>query len=97
MGTYISLINWTDQGIRNFKETAQRATAARDLAGQLGGEMKAIYWTLGSYDIVVIAEFPDDETGTAYQLAIGSQGNIRTTTMRAFGEDEIEGILEKST
>lgn len=96
MGTYISLINWTDQGIRNFKETAQRAAAAKDLATQMGGEMKAIYWTLGSYDIVVLAEFPDDETGTAYQLAIGSQGNIRTTTLRAFGEDEITRILEKS-
>jgi uncharacterized protein with GYD domain len=96
MGTYISLINWTDQGIRNIKETAQRSAAAKDLAARMGGELKAIYWTLGSCDIVVISEFPDDETGTAYLLAIGSQGNIRTTTLRAFGEDEIERILEMS-
>lgn len=95
MAIYISLINWTDQGIRNFRETAQRAAAAKDLAARMGGQMKAIYWTLGGYDIVAIAEFPDDETGTAYQLTIGSQGNLRTTTMRAFGEDEIEAILGK--
>jgi uncharacterized protein with GYD domain len=97
MGTYISLINWTDQGIRSFKETAKRAAMARDLAGRMGGEMKSIYWTLGACDMVVVADFPDDETGTAFLLAIGSQGNTRTSTMRAFGEHEIQAILEKTT
>jgi uncharacterized protein with GYD domain len=95
MATYVSLIGFTDQGIRNVKDTVQRAAAAKELATRMGGEMKALYWTLGGYDIVVISEFPDDETGTAYLLAIGSEGNIRTTTMRAFGEDEIQGILAK--
>lgn len=95
MPTFISLVNWTDQGVRNFRDTASRAAAARDLTARMGGEMREIYWTVGPYDIVVVADFPDEETGTAFLLALGSQGNIRTTTMRAFNSEEIQGILGK--
>jgi uncharacterized protein with GYD domain len=95
MPTYVSLINWTDQGIRNAKQTTERAKAAGELAARLGGEMKDIFWTVGPYDIVAISEFPDDETGTAFLLAIGGQGNVRTTTLRAYGADEMSGILAK--
>jgi uncharacterized protein with GYD domain len=93
MPTYISLINWTDQGIRTSGETTQRASAASQLATQMGGALRGIYWTVGSYDIVTISEFPDDEAGTAFLLALGAQGNVRTTTMRAYTADEITGIL----
>jgi uncharacterized protein with GYD domain len=96
MATYVSLVSWTDQGIRNFKDTMARATAAKDLATRMGGEMKELYWTLGPYDIVIVAEFPDDETGTAYLLAIGALGSVRTTTMRAFGQDQIQAIVAKA-
>ncbi len=95
MPTYISLVNWTDQGIRGFKDTLDRAQAANDLAQQLGGTLKEVYWTVGPYDVVAIAEFPDDETGTAFVIALGSQGNVRTTTLRAFNRDEMTRVLAK--
>jgi uncharacterized protein with GYD domain len=95
MPTYISLINWTDQGIRAGKETLDRASAAAAAAESMGGKLKDIYWTVGEYDIVTVAEFPDDATGTAFLLALGSQGNIRSNTLRAFNRDEVAQILEK--
>jgi uncharacterized protein with GYD domain len=96
MPTYISLINWTDQGIRNFRDTVDRAEAGRQLAGTFGGSLKDIYWTIGPYDIVVVSEAPDDETATAFALALASQGNVRTTTMRAFDAGEMAGIVAKA-
>jgi uncharacterized protein with GYD domain len=95
MPTYISLINWTDQGISSFKETVARAKAAEELAQRMGGSITAIYWTVGAYDIVSIGEFPDDETGTAFLLALGSGGNLRTATLRAYNADEMTGIIGK--
>ncbi|SDT17981.1 GYD domain-containing protein [Jiangella sp. DSM 45060] len=95
MPTFVSLINWTDQGVRQSKESLDRAKAAGDLAERMGGNLKDVYWTVGPYDIVSIAEFPDDESGTAFALAIAAQGNIRTTTLRAFDADEMRGILGK--
>lgn len=95
MPTYISLINWTDQGVRNFKETVDRAKAATELAERMGGNLKDVYWTVGPYDIVSVADFPDDETGTAFLLALGSQGNIRTATLRAYTAEQITGIMGK--
>jgi uncharacterized protein with GYD domain len=95
MATYISLINWTDQGIRSYKETVERAKAATALAERMGGTLKDVYWTVGEYDIVSIAEFPDDETGTAFLLAIGAQANIRTNTLRAHTADQMTEIIGK--
>lgn len=95
MGTYISLVNWTEQGVSHFKDTAKRAEQARETARNMGGEMVDIYWTIGPYDIVVVSRFPDDETATAYLLALSSQGNIRTTSMRAFNDDEIRRVIGK--
>jgi uncharacterized protein with GYD domain len=95
MPRYISLINWTDQGIRNFKDTVDRSNAAIGLAQKMGGKIEANYWTIGPYDLVSIAEFPDDETGMAFLLAVGSQGNFRTTTLRAFNADEITSVIGK--
>jgi uncharacterized protein with GYD domain len=96
MPTYISLINWTEKGIGNYKDTLDRSKAAEDAAVALGGSFKEIYWTVGPYDVVSIAEFPDDETATAFLLKLGSQGSIRTTTMRAFSSDEMARVLEKA-
>jgi len=95
MVTLISLINWTDQGVRNFKQTTERAQAAMTVAEGLGGRITNIWWTVGPYDIVTVAEFSDDETGTAFLLALGAQGNIRTTTLRAFDTDQIQAIIGK--
>jgi uncharacterized protein with GYD domain len=96
MPTYISLINYTDQGIRTVKDTLGRSDAAQQLASSMGGSLNAIYWTLGSYDLVAVSEAPDDETATAFALALGSQGNVRTTTLRAFDADAMRGILAKT-
>lgn len=95
MPTYISLIRWTEQGVRSVKETVERARQAEELARRMGGSQPMIYWTLGGYDIVLVGELPDDETVTAYALAVASQGNIRTETMRAFSAEEMQRVLQK--
>ena len=96
MATYITLASFTDQGIRNFKDTPKRAQAFRDLVEQMGGNVKDIYWTMGGYDIVAITEAPDDETATATSIKVSSLGNVRTTTLRAFDMEEIETIIQKA-
>ncbi len=95
MATYISLINWTDRGIENFRESPQRTESAAAAAQQVGAELRETYWTVGPYDLVAVVEAPDDETMAAFGLAVGSQGNVRTTTLRAFTRQEFEGIIEK--
>ena len=95
MARYVSLINWTDLGVKNFKETTKRAEDAAALAAKMGGKL-TVYWTIGSYDIVTLSEFPDDETATAFLLRVGSLGNIRTQTLRAFDAQEMSGIISKT-
>jgi uncharacterized protein with GYD domain len=96
MPTYISLINWTDQGIQALKESPARADATAELAASLGGKLVRLYWTVGPYDLVGILEAPDEETATAMQLTVGSRGAVRTTTLRAFDREEIEKIIAKT-
>jgi uncharacterized protein with GYD domain len=95
MATYIMLLNWTDQGIRNVKDTTKRATQASEMSAKMGVKMKEIYWTVGQYDVVATYEAPDDATMTALALAVGAQGNVRTTTLRAFSKEEMSKILGK--
>ena len=94
MPTYVSLLNFTDQGIRTVKETIQRADRAAELAQQQGGSLQ-VYWTVGPYDLVAILEAPDDETATAFLLGVASQGNIRSTTLRAYDRDQMSGIIQR--
>lgn len=96
MARYVLLINWTDQGVRKFRDSLDRADAASKLFESLGGAMVDIYWTLGQYDIVAITDFPDDETATSALLGVAEGGNIRTTTMRAFDREGVRGIIEKA-
>jgi len=95
MATYIVLTNFTDQGIRTIQETTKRADAVKEMAKKFGVTAKEFFWTLGSYDVVAIFEAPDDASVTAFGLAIGATGNIRTQTMRAFSRDDMDGILAK--
>ena len=95
MAKYVVLLNWTDQGIRNVKETTQRAAQVRQMLEQMGGRMDTIYWTQGRYDLVAVVEAPDDETATAMLLRAGMQGAVRTETLRAFDEAEMGRILGK--
>jgi uncharacterized protein with GYD domain len=92
MPTYVVLLNFTDQGIRTVKETIQRADSAAELAQQNGGSLQ-VYWTVGPYDLVGILEAPDDESATAFLLEVGTRGNVRTTTLRAYDREQMSSIL----
>ena len=97
MPNYITLINWTDQGIKAYANTLDRAEAAAEqLATKFGGNLKQIYWTMGAYDLVSVLEAPDDESATAYALALSSLGNVRTTTLRAYDAAEMREIINKA-
>lgn len=95
MAKYVSLLSWTEKGVKEYRETVDRADGAKKVAADMGGSLE-IYWTLGSYDVVAISEFPDDETATAFLLKVGSLGNVRSTTMRAFDSNEVERIIAKT-
>jgi uncharacterized protein with GYD domain len=92
MPTYISMLRYTQQGISSAKNAPARIDAAREAYKKAGGELKAIYLTMGQYDLVAIAEMPNDEAVARMALALGMQGNIRTETMRAFTETEFKKI-----
>lgn len=93
MPTFISFLNWTDQGIRNVKEAPQRAEAAKALLKKMGGEVKEIYITSGDRDIVFVAEVPDGDVMAKFALAVAAQGNVRTRTVRAWTEGEFAKIV----
>jgi len=95
MATYIVLGSFTDQGVRNVKDTTKRAEALRDLGKKFGVTVKDVYWTLGQYDVATVLEAPDDAAITALGLTLGALGNIRTQTLRAFSADEMGKILTK--
>jgi uncharacterized protein with GYD domain len=96
MPTYITLIRFTEQGARDFRDTTNRAAAFRDAAAGGGVTVRDVFWTLGSYDGVLVVDAPDEETVTAAMLALSALGNVRTQTMRAFGESEISAIVERT-
>lgn len=93
MPTYIQLIDLTEQGVENIEESPDRIEEAKDLIESMGGEFKEIYLTLGRFDAVGIAEFPDDETYTKFTLAINREGNGTTETLKAFPFDEYRDIV----
>jgi uncharacterized protein with GYD domain len=93
MPTYIAMLRYTQQGISSAKNAPARIEAAREAYKKAGGELKAIYLTMGQYDLVAIAEMPNDEAVARMALALGMQGNIRTETMRAFTETEFKKIV----
>ena len=95
MATYVVLATFTDQGIRNVKQTTQRAAAAREAAQRLGVNMREIYWTLGQYDVVTLVEAPDETSLAAFGLSLASAGNVKFETLRAFNRDEMEKVLAK--
>ena len=95
MPTYVALLRWTDQGIRNVTETTDRAEQAGQLAERMGGRLVTLVWTQGAYDLVAIVEMPDDETMAAFVLASGVRGGVRSETLRAFSAEEMQGILQK--
>ncbi len=96
MPIYVSLINWTEQGIKDFENTTTRAEDFSRLIESAGGKVRELLWTVGAYDIVAVIEFPDEETGVATLLHLGHAGNVRTNTLRAFDSSEMRGILRRA-
>ena len=96
MARYLVLINWTDQGVKTFKDTVDRWEQAGAVGEQVGLKWEQAYWTIGPYDIVATVSAPDDETLTAGLLKVAGGGNIRTTTMRAFSADEMRSVIERT-
>ena len=88
MATYITLLNWTEQGVKNVKGIPERVLAARQALENIGGRLHGYRLTLGAYDAVVTVEAPDDEAYAKFALNIAAQGNARTTTLKAFTEEE---------
>ena len=95
MAHYVILASFTDQGIRSIKETTARAKKFRDAAKQMGANIREIFWTLGSYDVVVTLEAPDDETVASLMMKVGAIGNLKSQTLRAFNEKEIETLTSR--
>jgi len=93
MATYIMLFQFTQQGIQNIKESPTRVEAAKKAFRAIGAEVKEFYLVMGRYDTVFVLEAPDDDTAAKAALAIGSLGNVRTETLRAFTEDEYKRII----
>ncbi len=94
MPTYIALMNWTDQGIRNIKDMPKRAENAKALARKLGGKID-IHYTMGEYDAVAILEMPSDEAYNQFALTTAMLGNIRTKTLKAWSVEEMKKLLNQ--
>ena len=95
MVTYIVLAKFTDQGIRNAKESPKRADAFKQLAKTFGVTVKNIFWTQGRYDTVTIVEAPDESSAMSLSLSLGALGNIRTESLRAFSAADMAAIVGK--
>ena len=95
MPTYVSLLNFTDQGIRTVRDTLERMENAAGVAEKHGARLVQNYWTVGSHDAVIVLEAPDDESVTAFLLETGSWGNVRTSTLRAYNREEMAGIIQR--
>jgi len=93
MPSYLHLVSWTDQGIRNAKDSPQRLDAVKQGAEAAGGRVIFFYLTMGQYDMALLTELPNDEAAARLALIVGSQGNVRTTTLKAFTEDEYRNII----
>lgn len=94
MATYISTLKFTAKGAQNIGESPKRAAAFTAAAKKLRVKVIHLYWTLGEFDGVILFEAPDENTATSAMLSLAAQGNVQTTTARAFGRAEIEKIIE---
>ncbi|MBZ9922653.1 GYD domain-containing protein [Mesorhizobium sp. B292B1B] len=86
MTTYIILINWTEQGAKNVRDSPKRLDAARTQLGEMGGSFKSFYLTMGEYDMVAVVEAPDDAVLARFALMLATGGNVKTRTLKAFPE-----------
>jgi uncharacterized protein with GYD domain len=96
MAMYVVLLNWTEQGIKDFKDSPGRADAGKEEMAKLGVTLKEIYWTVGQHDLVLLCDSPDDESIAAALLRLGSAGNVRSTTLRAFTREEFNQVAARA-
>ena len=92
MHKFIIFGNYTDKGIKNIKDSPARLASAKELAKEFDGKISSFYLTLGHYDILLICEFPSDEKAAKFTIKLSSLGNVRTTTLKAFTEEEYKSI-----
>ncbi len=95
MPTYVTLFKWTDQGIKAVKETVTRVEQASSVAEKMGGRIVSVFWTQGVYDVVTVSEWTDDDAAQAFLLQLGSVGNVRSESLRAFDRNDMQRILGK--
>lgn len=95
MPTFMVSLNWTDQGVRTVKDAPKRAQASRELATKVGVEIKQVYLTSGEDDVLIIVDSPNGDNVTKFALALGSQGNVRTRTARAWPESEFQKLISE--
>ena len=93
MTTYIALINWTDQGAKSVRDSARRFDAAKKMLQDMGGDFKAIFMTMGDYDLIAVYEAPDDAVAARFTLQWGMLGNVQTKTLKAFPEAAYREII----
>ena len=95
MATFVCLVNFTEHGIREFEDSPHRAAEFKSTAEKVGVSVKQVYWTMGAYDAMMILEAADDEAMAAAMLHLGSLGNVKTQTLRAFDPSEVKEIIAK--
>jgi len=91
--TYVMLANWTDQGARQVRESPRRVDTAKKALTEMGGEFKALYMTMGDYDLIIVYEAPDDAVAARFTLVLGMMGAVRTRTLKAFPEAAYREII----
>jgi uncharacterized protein with GYD domain len=94
MGKYVLLVGWTDQGLKNVRDTIKRADSFKTYLEKKGGKLIDILYTFGKFDIVITAELPSDEVAMSVSLSTGALGNVRIATLKAFDLDETKKIIE---
>ena len=95
MAAYLVLLRFTEEGLKNIKDSPKRAANATALAKKMGMKIREVFWTLGAYDGALLLEAPDVETITAWALSVGALGFVRTETLRTFPAQEFDAILGK--
>jgi uncharacterized protein with GYD domain len=95
MPTFMVSLNWTDQGVRTVKDAPKRAQASRELAKKVGVEIQQVYLTSGEDDVLIIVDSPNGDNVAKFALALGSQGNVRTRTARAWPESEFQKLISE--
>ncbi len=93
MAIYVILVEYTQKGIENIKQSPARLDEAKKAVKAVGAQMKEFYLVMGRYDIIIVLEAPDDQTVAKWALGLSSKGNVTTETLRAFTEDEYRKII----